>query len=57
MIKLKEKENKDTLDKNYFKATSYEFAGEIGVLDNEEMKNNEKLISNKNKEKHKKNKK
>jgi hypothetical protein len=54
---MKEKENKNIIDKNYFKATSYEFAGEIGVLDNEEMKNNKKLISNKNKEKHKKNKK
>ena len=48
---MKEKQNKDDIDKNYFKATSYEFAGEIGILDNEEMKNNKKLISNKSKSK------
>lgn len=46
---VKEKENKDLMDKNYFKATSYEFAGEIGILDNEEMKNNKKLMTDKKK--------
>lgn len=53
MVKDKEKE----MDKNYFKATSYEFAGEIGILDNEEMKNNKKLLTDKNNLKKKKNKK
>ena len=53
MIKVKEEDNKNAIDKNYFKAASYEFAGEIGVLDNEEMKNNEKLNSNKKNKKNK----
>lgn len=53
MMKEKQNKDKDVLDKNYFKATSYEFAGEIGVLDNEQMKNNEKLISNKKDKKNK----
>lgn len=30
---------------------SYELAGEIGILDNEDMKQNKKLVTNKNKEK------
>ena len=36
---------------------SYELAGEIGVLDNEDMKNNRKLISDKDKKDDKRNKK
>lgn len=40
---MKDKKDKDIVDKNLFRAMSYEFAGEIGVIDNEEMKNNEKL--------------
>lgn len=48
MIILKEKETKEIVDKNYFKAISYELAGEIGVIDNEDMKNNRKLIKNLN---------
>ena len=51
---MKEKQKKDAIDKNYFKATSYEFAGEIGVLDNEEMKNNKKLNQRKKNKKDKK---
>ena len=43
---MKEKKNKKVVDKNYFDATSYELAGEIGILDNEEMKQNKKLNSN-----------
>lgn len=50
VIILKEKECKETVDKNFFKAVSYELAGEIGVIDNEDMKNNRKLISDKDKE-------
>lgn len=45
---MKEKETKEIVDKNYFKAISYELAGEIGVIDNEDMKNNRKLIKNLN---------
>ncbi len=47
---MKEKETKETMDKNFFKAMSYEFAGEIGILDNEDMKNNRGLKSNPNKQ-------
>lgn len=57
MIILKEKQRKEIVDKNFFKAMSYELAGEIGVLDNEDMKNNRKLISDKDKKDDKKNKK
>lgn len=57
MIILKEKQRKEIVDKNFFKAMSYEIAGEIGVLDNEDMKNNRKLISDKDKKDDKKNKK
>lgn len=35
--------------KIFFKAMSYEMAGEIGILDNEDMKNNKMLNSDKNK--------
>lgn len=54
---MKEKQRKEIVDKNFFKAMSYELAGEIGVLDNEDMKNNRKLISDKDKKDDKKNKK
>jgi len=40
------KEKKETIDKNFFKAMSYELAGEIGVIDNEDMKNNKYLDPN-----------
>lgn len=49
MIILKEEKNKEIVDKNFFKAMSYEFAGEIGILDNEDMKNNRMLNSDKDK--------
>lgn len=55
VIRLKEKNNKEALDENFFRAMSYELAGEIGVLDNEDMKNNRKLINKPNKEKSEKN--
>jgi hypothetical protein len=51
---LKDKEKKEVVDKNFFNAMSYEFAGEIGILDNEDMKQNKKLISDKNKGKQQK---
>lgn len=54
---LKGKENKEIVDKNFFKAMSYELGGEIGVLDNEDMINNRKLDPNPNKQDQKKNKK
>lgn len=50
MITLKEKESKEVVDKNFFKAMSYELAGEIGVIDNEDMKNNRGLIPDLNKQ-------
>lgn len=53
---MKEKKNKEIVDKNFFKAMSYEMAGEIGILDNEDMKNNKMLNSDKD-EKDQKNKK
>ena len=39
----KNKERK--IDKNFFKAMNYEIAGELGLLDNEEMKKNSRLNS------------
>ncbi|WP_159436120.1 hypothetical protein [Anaerosalibacter sp. Marseille-P3206] len=51
---MKDNKNKKKVDKNYFDATSYELAGEIGILDNEEMKQNKKLNSDKNKGKEEK---
>ncbi len=53
MIILGEKENrenKEIVDKNFFRAMSYELAGEIGIIDNEDMKNNRGLISTPNKQ-------
>jgi len=51
---MKEKENKEIVDKNFFKAMSYEMAGEIGILDNEDMKKNRKLNPDKDKKDFKK---
>lgn len=42
---MEDKNKKETLDKNFFKAMNYELAGEIGVIDNEDMKNNRRLNS------------
>ena len=53
---LKDKQGKEIVDKNFFNAMSYELAGEIGILDNEDMKQNIKLISDKNKQEQEKNK-
>ncbi len=43
ILKEKDKEKKEVVDKNFFNAMSYELAGEIGILDNEDMKHNKKL--------------
>lgn len=40
MRKIRKRE----IDQNFFNAMSYELAGDIGAIDNEEMKNNKKLI-------------
>lgn len=53
---LKDKQGKEMVDKNFFNAMSYELAGEIGIIDNEDMKQNIKLISDKNKQEQGKNK-
>lgn len=45
------------MDKNFFKAMNYELAGEIGVIDNEDMKNNRLLNSNPNNQNQENNKK
>ena len=39
---LKDKQGKEIVDKNFFNAMSYELAGEIGILYNEDMKKNMK---------------
>ena len=50
-MKEKEKENKDIVDKNFFNSMSYELAGEIGVIDNEDMINNKKIPKTQDEEK------
>jgi len=57
VIIMKEKQNKSTLDENFFRSMNYELAGEIGAIDNEDMLNNRKLISEENKKTQSKNKK
>ncbi len=41
----KKYENRN-IDKNFFKAMNYEIAGELGILDNEDMKNSRKIKHN-----------
>ena len=55
-MRFTDKQGKEIVDKNFFNAMSYELAGEIGILDNEDMKQNIKLISDKNKQEQEKNK-
>lgn len=43
--KRKKQANKN--DENLFREMSYELAGDIGAVDNEDMKNNRKLINGK----------
>lgn len=45
VIDLKENNKKDTVDKNFFKAVSYDMAGEIGKIDNEDMQKNKYINS------------
>lgn len=42
---MKEKKDKKPIDKNFVKAVSYDFAGEIGIIDNEDMKKNKYINS------------
>lgn len=37
------KQNNSIVDKNFFNSMNYELAGEIGVIDNEDMINNKKV--------------
>ncbi len=53
VIEMKEKKNEEVFDKNLFKAMNYEYAGEMGIVDNEDMKNNRKLDPLKDKKKDK----
>ncbi len=46
---MKSKKTKKNIDKNFFNEVSYEIAGDVGAIDNEEMVNNKKLITDKNK--------
>ncbi|MCT4564506.1 MAG: hypothetical protein N4A68_09400 [Maledivibacter sp.] len=45
---MKKKRKKKNNEENFFNEMAYEMAGDIGAVDNEEMLNNEKLISVKN---------
>jgi hypothetical protein len=47
VIIVKKDQNKGNLDKNFFKAASYELAGDIGILDNGDMIDNKKSRSGK----------
>lgn len=42
---MKEKRNKKSIDKNFIKSSSYDFAGEIGIIDNEDMQKNKYINS------------
>lgn len=42
---MKSKKSKKSNLDNFFNEMSYELAGDIGAVDNEEMLNNKKLIS------------
>lgn len=53
---LKEKKKDKKNNKNFFKQMNYEIAGEHGIIDNEDMKNNRKL-NNKDRQDQKDNKK
>lgn len=53
---MSEYKKKKMINKDLLKAMSYEYAGEMGIVDNEEMKNNEKLREENRKKKEKRNK-
>lgn len=44
-MKKRKKTSAEDMDINFFNAVSYELAGEIGVIDNEDMIDNKKLPS------------
>ena len=48
---MTEYKKKRIIGKDLLKAMSYEYAGEMGIVDNEEMKNNEKLNPKEDKKK------
>ncbi len=48
VILVDKKQSKREIDKNFFNEMNYELAGDIGAIDNEDMKNNKKLITGKN---------
>lgn len=45
---MRKKSKGRKLDKNFFKEMNYELAGEIGVLDEDDMKKNRKLNEKEN---------
>lgn len=45
----KKTKSEHPVDENFFREMNYEIAGEIGVIDSEEMLNNEKLLNQKKK--------
>lgn len=51
VIKVTDKDKKNIVDKNLFNAMNYEFAGDIGVIDNEDMIKNKKIPTNSDKQK------
>lgn len=42
---MKKQNNKKGIDKNFIKSTSYDLAGEIGIIDNEDMRKNKYINS------------
>lgn len=42
---LKNKKNKEVVDKNFMKSVSYDLAGEIGIIDNEDMQKDKYINS------------
>lgn len=44
---MDKKQSERVIDKNFFNEMNYELAGDIGAIDNEDMKNNKKLVTEK----------
>lgn len=44
---VKKKKLRRDIDQNFFREMNYELAGDIGIVDNEDMKNNTKLYTGK----------
>ena len=47
VILVDKKQSERVIDKNFFNEMNYELAGDIGAIDNEDMKNNKKLVTEK----------